>query len=167
MIKNISQPEIITIDESLRLRRPSEKDWPLALKWYQDPEILYVAEGITDSVYDYRTVCRMYEYLGDLGELYFIEAFDHEWHPIGDVTLAESNLPITLGDKSKWGLGIGRKVLECLLKRGQEIGMTSITVPEIYHHNERSRRLFLSMGFEYTGQNEKASAYRLEFIPKR
>lgn len=109
--EGIIQPEIIYIDEKIRLRNPDKIEWNTALPWYQNPKVLYFSEGVTDKVYDIETINRMYSYLSSIGELYFIESFeDGIWKPIGDVTLSEKNMPIAIGEEKYWDKGIGKKL---------------------------------------------------------
>ena len=62
----------------------------------------------------------MYEYLSTRGELYFIEVKeDGHFKAIGDVTLWEENLPIAIGEEAYWGQGIGKLVIQTLLKRAK------------------------------------------------
>lgn len=161
-IKDNVQPEIINIDNELRLIKPDKTMWSLAEVWYQNPKVMYYSEGKPESKYNKDDIDRMYGYLSDIGELYFIEVkMKDEWRTIGDVTLAESNMPIMIGDENYWGLGIGKKVLKCLIARAKVIGLKSILVPEIYHYNARSRNLFKSLGLKKVSENEKAESYIL------
>lgn len=163
-IGNLIQPDTIIIDDKLRLCSISNTRWEEAEPWYQNPQIMYYSEGKSDETYDMEDIDRMYSYLSRIGELYFIEAYeDGEWIAIGDVTLADSNMPIILGKESYWGQGIGKKVLRKLIDRAVAIGMLSIDVPEIYHYNSRSRNLFKSLGFEKVSENDMSEGYRIEF----
>jgi RimJ/RimL family protein N-acetyltransferase len=147
-INNIIQPQIIKIDENLRLVSPNKSDWKKAIPWYHNSSVLYYSEGTTDKVYDMDTINRMYEYLSNIGELYFIEVImNNEWAAIGDVTLSEINMPIVLGDEGFWGRGIGKKVIKKLIERAKEIAIKRICVPTIYEYNHRSQNLFRSLGF--------------------
>jgi RimJ/RimL family protein N-acetyltransferase len=159
---NIVQPDIIEIDENLRLRKTDESENETALPWYQNPMVLYYSEGMTEGNYDLNVICRMYKFLGTMGELYFIEALeDGAWKPIGDATLSDRNMPIAIGDERYWGKGIGKKVIGKLLDRAREIGMDRIFIPAIYKYNERSRNLFTSFGFVKVAENEKEDSFEL------
>ena len=154
---------ILDIDEEIRLRKVEKEEWHKALEWYSDRDIMYYSEGIIDRVYDLSDIHRMYNYLSSSGELYFIEAYvDNQWISIGDVTLMKDNLPIVIGNKEYWGMGIGKKVIRRLIVRAREIGYGTLVVPEIYHYNERSRKLFVSLGFVRSGKNDRSESYMMD-----
>lgn len=161
-LKISQKPKNLQIDERLRLVTPSKENWDIGLKWYQDKDILYNSEGVQGKVYDLETIYRMYSKLDELGELYFIEIMDEGVYKIiGDVTLSEENMPIVIGDKKYWGLGIGKKVILKLLDRAKELGYKSITIPEIYDYNNRSKRLFKSVGFKEFKTNKESKSYKI------
>lgn len=161
-LKEIKQPEIINIDEKLRLRILNKDNWSIALPWYQNAKVLYYSEGVTDKVYDMDMINRMYTYLEAIGELYFIELLENDsWKLIGDVTLSEENMPIVIGEEKYWSGGIGRKVIGKLIERAKVINLNKICVPQIYHYNESSRILFKSMGFVKVAENDKEESYEL------
>lgn len=158
----IIQPEMIKINNELRLIKPTTDEWILAFPWYQNKNVMYYSEGTTEKVYNLKEINQMYTYLSKIGELYFIEILKNEkWITIGDVTLSESNLPIVIGYDQYRGMGIGKKVLEVLIDRASQIGYAKIIVPEIYHYNERSKNLFKSLGFNKTSENDKSECYTL------
>ena len=117
-------------------------------------KILKYSAGIErETPYDRKTVTSMYQYLLKIGECYIIEVKEGTtWVPIGDVTLSEETIPIVIGRKEYWGCGIGKKVLFSLIQRAKEIGYTHIKVKEIYDFNERSMRIFRSLGFREVGK---------------
>lgn len=161
-LRVIVQPESIKITENLRLRRPSKEDWKYALPWYQDKEVLYYSEGVEDKLYDLDTINKMYNYLSKIGELYFIEVKEEDsWISIGDVTVSEKCMPIVIGDKNYRRRGIGKKVLEKLVERAEDMGINKIKLKGIYKYNERSKKLFTSIGFYKTSEDEKSEYYEL------
>ncbi len=161
-INNIPQPELINISDELRLKKPHEAEWYKGIEWYSDRDIMYYSEGTIDRIYTHEDIARMYSHLSMTGELYFIEALeDNKWRAIGDVTLSEENFPIVIGEKIYRGRGIGALVIGKLLKRAREIDLQRIYIPEIYHYNQRSRRLFTAVGFVKVAENDKASSYEL------
>lgn len=156
----MSQPKIIMIHESLRLYTPDKTDWDQALPWYQNPNVMYLSEGLTNQVYDLMQIYNMYEFLSTRGELYFIQVLDeNQWVSIGDVTLWEENIPIAIGIEKFWGKGIGKEVLKTLISRAKRLGMTQLNVPAIFHYNTGSQRLFESLGFKKIGENETEKSY--------
>ncbi|MCM1989330.1 GNAT family N-acetyltransferase [Oceanirhabdus seepicola] len=162
-LKDVKQPLIIDVNERLRLKNCSERDWKIAEQWYKDEKILYYSEGIKDGKgYDLDTINKMYTYLSNIGELYFIEYLENEkWVPIGDATLSEENMPIIIGDEAYWGKGIGKLVIGKLLERARKIELKKITIPAIYKYNARSRNLFTSFGFKKINENENEDTFQL------
>ena len=159
-IQGIEQPEILQIDDSLRLRK-YDGVYDFALEWYQDEDMVYMVDGIR-SAYDMDRLTRMYEYLNKAGELYFIEIRENEkLKPIGDVTFWQDDMPIVIGDPNYRGKGISRKVISALIERGKSLGYDHLAVDEIYDWNEGSRRCFESVGFVAYEKSEKGSSYRL------
>lgn len=160
-IKGIEQPEIIQVDETLRLRKYDGKH-EFALAWYQDPETVLLVDG-NETPYDANQLERMYSYLDAHGELYFIELLrDGKYFPIGDVTFWKDDMPIVIGDKSCRGMGIGKRVVGALIKRGKQLGYSDLYVSEIYSYNTGSRRLFESMGYKAYETTEKGNSYHLK-----
>ncbi|WP_239551651.1 GNAT family N-acetyltransferase [Streptococcus saliviloxodontae] len=105
---------------------------------------------------------RMYRYLDQHGELFFIDVLKgSDWLPIGDVCLSPENLPIVIGDAAYRGQGIGSKVLSFLISRAREKGFAKLFIQEIYDENKASQRLFKSLGFKACFKTEKGSSYQL------
>lgn len=160
MIQGIEQPEIIQIDNTLRLRK-YDGVFDFALEWYQDEDMVYMVDGVR-SAYDMDRLARMYVYLNKAGELYFIEILENEsYKPIGDVTFWQDDMPIVIGDPNFRGKGIGRKVISALVQRGRSLGFDYVSVGEIYDWNEPSRRCCESVGFRAYEKTEKGAKYRL------
>ena len=160
MIQGIEQPEIIQIDNTLRLRKYGGV-FDFALEWYQDEDMVYMVDGVR-SAYDMDRLARMYVYLNKAGELYFIEILENEsYKPIGDVTFWQDDMPIVIGDPNFRGKGIGRKVISALVQRGRSLGFDYVSVGEIYDWNEPSRRCCESVGFRAYEKTEKGAKYRL------
>ena len=155
-IAGMIQPEVIPIDDHLRLRR-FNGEFAFAFGWYQDIETVWLVDGVKVP-YTMEKLERMYRYLDKHGELYWIEVDEI---PIGDVTFSEEDLPIVIGDAAYRGTGIGKKVIGALIARGRELGWKQLRVHEIYRYNTASRRCFESMGFRETAQTEKGSSFLL------
>ena len=159
-IQGIEQPEIIQIDDTLRLRK-YDGVHDFALEWYQDEETVYLVDGKRDP-YTIERLSGMYRYLNNAGELYFIEVFENgTYKPIGDVTFWQEDMPIVIGDRNYRGRKIGRRVVSALVKRGKSLGYDHLAVGEIYDWNQGSRRCFESVGFVACEKSEKGSSYRL------
>lgn len=153
-IKNINQPEFIFVDNYIRLRTV-KNDYEFALIWYQDKEIVYNVDGNTEP-YDLELLAKMYSYWSNVGECYFIEILeDNVYKPIGDVTLCIDDLPIVIGDKNYHNKGIGRKVVNTLIKRAKKLNFKEVIIEEIYDFNIASIKLFTSIGFIRDKKTEK------------
>ena len=161
MIQGIEQPEIIQIDNTLRLRK-YDGVHDFALEWYLDEETVYLVDGKRDP-YTIERLGGMYRYLNNAGELYFIEVFENgTYKPIGDVTFWQEDMPIVIGEREYRGKGIGKKVVSALVERGRTMGYDKLYVGEIYDFNIGSQKCFESVGFRSYEKTEKGSRYVLE-----
>lgn len=161
-IPGIRQPELLGIDEDLRLRRFGG-EYGFALAWYQDPETVWLVDGVRQP-YTRQKLDRMYRCLEGRGELYFIEALENGvFRPIGDVCFWKDDLPIVIGDPAYRGKGVGQKVLSALIQRGRELGYDTLRVSEIYEYNTASRKCFENLGFRAYEKTEDGSRYVLAF----
>ena len=159
-IPNIKQPEILDLDEILRLRKFDE-DFDFAFSWYQDEELVYLVDGVRRP-YSRETLRNMYHYLDRHGELYFIEVLEDHWKPIGDVCFWQEDLPIVIGDPCYRGRGIGQKVIAALIRRGRELGYDHLMVNEIYEYNTASRKCFENAGFRILEKTEKGKRFYMD-----
>ena len=66
-IAGIAQPEIVAVDETIRLRK-YDGEHAFALAWYQDPEMVGMVDGVR-TPYTMEKLERMYRYLDQKGEL--------------------------------------------------------------------------------------------------
>ena len=160
-IAGIKQPEILMIEDTLRLRKFDDQ-FEFAFVWYQDIETVWLVDA--DRIpYTHELLGRMYHYLDDHGELYFIEILEnHQWKPIGDVTFWHGDMPIVIGDSAYRGKRIGKKVIAALIERGKLLGYDRLYVDEIYSHNSASRKCFESMGFRAYEKTSKGNRFVLE-----
>lgn len=158
-IAGVEQPELIQVDETVRLRR-FDGEFMFALDWYQDRETLLLVDG-DETPYTPERLERMYRYLDEHGELYFIEVLEGErYRPIGDVTFWQDDMPIVIGEPEYRGKKIGRKIVAALIERGRTLGYGELRVREIYDYNTGSRRCFENCGFRSYEKTEKGSRYR-------
>lgn len=161
-IKDIYQPEIIIINAELRLKK-FDNNYSFAFDWYQDEATVKLVDGPEAKKYDFSKLKRMYEYLDNIGELYFIEILDkNEFKPVGDVTFWKDDMPIVIGDKNCRGKGLGKKVITALIDRAKELGLTELKVREIYTYNTASKKLFESVGFRKTGETQTGFSYGIK-----
>ena len=159
-ILGIEQPDVIQIDDTLRLRK-YDGNHNFALAWYQDEETVWLVDG-NRNPYTVERLEGMYRYLNNAGELYFIEVLENGiYKPIGDVTFWQEDMPIVIGDPAYRGKGIGRKVIAVLAERGKELGYRYLEIGEIYDWNEGSRRCFESVGFHAYEKTDKGAKYKL------
>ena len=146
---DITQPEIIMIDDTLRLRA-YDGNSSIAYEWYQDDVVRKFSEGITDPNIRLESewVAKKLNALNKSGELYFIEINENgEFIPIGDVTLQANNPPIEIGVARYRGVGIGTKVMTALVKRAREIGMKKIYNTGCCEDNTASQKMLENAGF--------------------
>ena len=159
-IQGIEQPDIIQIDDTLRLRK-YDGTHDFALAWYQDEETVWLVDG-NRNPYTPERLAGMYHYLNEAGELYFIEIMENgTYKPIGDVTFWQEDMPIVIGDPNYRGNGIGRRVILALIQRGRMLGFDHLAVGEIYDWNKGSRRCFESVGFTPHEKTDKGHSYRM------
>lgn len=160
-IPGVLQPELIEITPALRLRRFDGR-FDFAFDWYQDPETVYLVDGVREP-YAMQRLSAMYHYLDAHGELYFIEQLrGHAFVPIGDVTFWQDDIPIVIGDASVRGQGVGSLVVSALIERGRALGYPALHVREIYRWNEASRRMFEKLGFIPVAETEDGHSYQLQ-----
>ncbi|SCK04412.1 Uncharacterised protein [uncultured Clostridium sp.] len=159
-ILGITQPDFINISDEIRLRKYDGKA-DFALDWYQDDETVMLVDGRKEP-YDKERLNKMYRYLDNQGELYFIEyKVNNKYIEIGDVTFSKDDMPIVIGDKRYRGLGIGKRVVFKLIERGKSLGYTKLFVNEIYRFNIGSQRLFEGAGFKKYEETIKGYRYSL------
>lgn len=158
-IQGITQPDLIPINNTLRLRR-YDGIHGFALEWYQDIEMVWMVDGDRDP-YTPELLSKMYTWLNNAGELYFIEVLEDTWKPIGDVTFWQEDLPIVIGDPRYRGQGIGSRVISALIERGRSLGYDHLEVEDIYDWNKPSRRCFEKLGFRAYKKTEKGASYIL------
>lgn len=160
-IPGIEQPELLAVDDGLRLRK-YDGACGFALNWYQDPETVYLVDGRREP-YSPERLHRMYDYLNAHGELYFIELLEADgWRPIGDVTFCREDMPIVIGETAQRGRGVGRRVVEALVRRGRALGYDTLYVNEIYDYNTGSRACFARAGFRACEKTDRGRRYVLE-----
>ena len=165
---NICQPNIITIDETLRLRA-YDGNSSIAYEWYQDDIIRKFSEGITDPNIRLESewVAKKLNALNKSGELYFIEVCEKgEFIPVGDVTMQENNPPIEIGIAKYRGIGIGTKVMTAIVKRAKEIGMKKIYNTGCYEDNIASQKMLENAGFVLVNHDKekRRKVYEIDLI---
>ncbi len=155
------QPEILPISDFVRLRK-YDGNYRIAVKWYQDPVVYYNSEGITkqEDIPDESYVKKMYEYLSNAGECYFIEVLENgKFIPVGDVTVKEENPPIVIGEARYRGIGLGKQVMAAVLKRAIDLGYSKIYGSVVYDYNIASQKLHEALGFRQVGRRGNEIIY--------
>ena len=159
-MQGIEQPEVILIDKTLRLRK-YDGFHDFAFDWYQDPDTVLLVDGVKNT-YSRERLDKMYTYLNNIGELYFIEYLENDaFIPIGDVAFWRDDMPIVIGLPAYRNRGVGRRVTAALIDRARTLGFTEFHVGEIYRWNTPSRTLFTSMGFEPYEETKQGHRYKL------
>ena len=159
-IEGITQPEMLPVSETLRLRK-YDGNHDFALFWYLDPETVWLVDGDREP-YTPELLNKMYSYQDAHGELYFIEALEGgRWRPIGDVCLSVDDFAIVIGERSFRGKGVGRAAASALIRRARALGWSRVRVSDIYDFNAGSRQMFASLGFREEAKTEKGHSYIL------
>lgn len=116
-----------------------------ALPWYQDPELCRQVDG-RDEVYDLPRLKRMYHYLAQNGQLFYIK---YRNRLCGDVCLKRDGEICIVIAPAFQNRQIGRRVIAELVRLARENGMTRVWA-EIYDFNHQSLRMFAHAGFQKT-----------------
>lgn len=122
-------------------------NYQTALQWYQDPRLCKQVDN-RDTVYDLPLLKRMYKYLDQRGDLFYIK---YRGRLCGDVCLQHSgevNIVIAGPYQNRH---IGRRVLGEVIRLGREKQLNQFHA-EIYSFNAQSRKMFTAMGFQKTGE---------------
>lgn len=136
------------IDEEIQLIK-YYPNYKTALEWYQDFEVCKQVDN-RDTVYDLPLLKRMYNYLNQHGDLFYIK---YKNRLCGDVCLqpdGEVNIVVAKPFQNKH---IGRRVMSGIIQLAKEKGMQELHA-EIYSFNKQSRKMFESMGFEQVDEEE-------------
>ena len=164
LCNDIIQPEEITINEWLRLRK-YDGHYEVFLPGYQDPFVYQNSEGIFDAdrAPDLDYVKNMCTYLVRVGELYYIEVREgDEFVPIGDVTVKDENPPIAIWRGQYRGKGIGKLVMQTVIERLKSLGFERIRGSTVYKWNVSSQKLHEGLGFRRVEEDNTEITYELE-----
>ena len=164
-LKEFVQPEIIEINDSLRLRK-YDGHYESFLPGYQNPVVYQNSEGIFDEsrIPNLDYVKGMCTYLAMVGELYYIEAKENGTYvPIGDVTVKDENPPIAIWVDAYRGKGVGKAVMLAVIDRLKELGYSGIKGSTVYQWNIPSQKLHEGLGFVRVAENEKEITYDMSF----
>jgi N-acetylglutamate synthase-like GNAT family acetyltransferase len=140
--------EIRKIDEEINLIK-YYPNYEIALEWYQDPELCKQVDN-RDSVYDLSLLMRMYQYLNENGDLFYIE---YKNELCGDVCLKPDGEVCIVVAKPYQNKHIGRRVIEYVKFMAKEKGLAELHA-EIYSFNTQSRKMFESVGFQQIAEEQ-------------
>lgn len=160
---NIEQPEIIKIEQGLRLKK-FDGNIDKMVAGYQDPVVYQNSEGIfdQDKIPDIDYIKGMCKYLDGVGELYFIQVLENgEYSSVGDVTVKAENPPIAIWQENYRGVGIGSKVMKTVMDRLSFLGYEKITGTSIFKWNTVSQRMHERVGFSRVGETKDAYIYEI------
>lgn len=154
-INQNKQPEVIELENGIRLVAYDGRHED-ALVWYTNQFVYYNSEGITDdNIPNMDYINRMYSYLNENSELYFIEIQDNDnYVRIGDLAIKPVNLPIVIGVDKYRGKGISTIVMSYAFKRLKELGYKTISDSVVYKHNVNSKKMHESLGYALTREDE-------------
>ena len=147
--------------QRLKLRPFEDSDFNTAVPYYRDPEFLSAVEESPPK----EPVTKEYlksagKYMRKDGFLFAIveKASDRT---IGEVCLQWMNLergkiagekimrlPIAIWDKTLWGKGYGKEIVQCLMAYAfEELGIDRFCAMDVQADNARSKALWESLGF--------------------
>lgn len=130
-------------------------NYKTALVWYQDLELCKQVDN-RDTTYDIDILKRMYKYLNQNGDLFYIK---YKNRLCGDVCLqanGEINIVIAKPFQNKH---IGRRVINEIIKLAKEKNV-KVLYAEIYSFNTQSQKMFQSIGFKKVSEEK----YELNII---
>jgi RimJ/RimL family protein N-acetyltransferase len=148
-------------DGDLLLRPMTEEDWPILLRWNNDPDVLYYTEGDNVTSRTLEETQRIYRGASQHAFNFIAEL---NGRPIGECWLQEMNLKrilsrypntmdlrridLMIGEKTLWGQGYGTRIIRALVQFAfRECMADAIFGCSIADHNPRSRRAFEKNGF--------------------
>lgn len=147
--------------ERLKLRPFKDADFDIAVPFYRDPDFLHAMEG---AVPDEPVTS---DYLKSAGKVMAKDGFlfaiveKASGRTIGEVCLQWMNLerakiagekvmrsPIGIWDKTLWGKGYGKEVVQCLMVHAfEKLGIDRFCPVDVDADNARSKALWESLGF--------------------
>ena len=136
------------VDSEIRLI-PYYRNDEASLPWYQNWALVKMVDN-RDTPYDIPLLHRMYDYLSENGDCFYIE---YDGVLVGDVTLLSNGEIAIVISKEYQRKNIGRRCVREMLSLAKERGMTEVKAV-IYTFNIPSQRMFLSLGFIKTGDEE-------------
>lgn len=130
------------VDEEIQLV-PYYPNYKTTLMWYQDLDLCKQVDN-RENAYDLDLLKRMYRYLNQHGDLFYIK---YKNRLCGDVCLQpnrEVNIVVAKPFQNKH---IGRRVINEIIKLAKEKNIQKLHA-EIYSFNVQSQKMFQSIGFK-------------------
>ena len=151
----------------LHLRPMTDADWDLLLRWNQDPDVLYYADGADVTAYTLDQLKRMYSGISQAAFCFIAELDPRHarvaGQPIAEAWLQAMNLSriseahpgcdcrridLSIGEKQYWNKGLGSEIIRALVDFGfAEEKADFIFACDIADYNLRSRAAFAKAGF--------------------
>ena len=122
---------------------PYFDNFEYTLNWYKDFDVCKQVDNI-DFVYDIERLKKMYNYLNENGDLYYIE---YKNKLVGDICLTNDSEITIVICKEYQNKHIGRKCVYEILKIAKEKSFKSVKA-KIYTFNKQSQKMFESVGFK-------------------
>lgn len=164
----ITTHNTILCESGITLRPMTDNDIEsILLKWNNDSEVLYWAEGDDIAAHDLETIKYIYGKSSNSGFCFVIE---YEDIAIGECWLQKMNLEhilaeypgldmrridIMIGEKGYWGRGIGTKVVKMLTKFGFESQNADMIFYMPMDFNTRSCKLAERLGYKLVSKTPK------------
>ncbi len=144
--------------EKVRLRPGEERDLPLFVRWFDDPEVRHwlhlseLPEPTLDSEWE------SYERRREESDLVGWTIETVRGRPIGRIGLlriegvhGRAELGVSIGDKGYWGQGYGTEAIQLALRHAfEELGLRRVTLITD-SDNERGLRCYEKCGFVREG----------------
>ena len=152
------------------LRRAAESDLALMMAWRSDKEIncgFYQQSRRESTWLEWGGHYRWWSTRPSDWDTYVVMVIDDAIsecspRPVGVVTIGqkshwEPEIGIYIGEKSLWGKGVGKSALQLIVDLLRDQGY-EYAKSTILDSNERSQRLFASVGFEKTGESRRGES---------
>ena len=157
---------VILTGKRVVLRPMTEDDWPTLLRWNQDPDVLYFAEGDAVQSHTLAEVQAIYRGVSQRAYCFLAELTGllRQGELIGEGWLQEMNLArlldrfpgedlrridLMIGDKGLWGRGLGTEIIGLLTQYAfDDPSVDRVFGCDIADYNARSLRAFEKNGYE-------------------
>lgn len=140
--------KIRIVSEEIKLI-PYYPNYEITLEWYQDLDLCKQVDN-RDSVYDLSLLMKMYNYLNENGDLFYIE---YKNELCGDVCLKTDGEVCIVIAKQYQNQHIGRKVIKDIIQLAKEKNFKKLYA-KIYSFNSQSQRMFEKVGFKHIDEEQ-------------